>query len=208
MNKKKVLIDIDFVLRDWINALENTYILRIGDWDGTIEDLDKIWEYFPFPNYIEMEKVVEDDPEVTEKVMAVDKKSPWKPNRDIFNTFVHDNVLEIFGYAKESVPNAVSHLNKLQQENPDFEIILFSKVKGKAIAATLFFLSKTGCEIKKIKFIADEVNLGDCDIIITSNTNLSSISSHRRFILYTTQFNIKYNNYNRINSIKEILSFT
>jgi len=219
MEKKKVLIELDFVLRDWVNALENIYILRIGDLVTKIEDLEKIWDYFPFPNYIELEKESESDPEIMERIMAEDKKSPWKPDRKIFNEFVLDNILEIYGHAKEAVPNAIAHINKLQQENPDWEITLYSTSKSKAIPATLFFLSKSGCEIKNIKFINNwldvdlEYQTGIVqfwDVVITSNPDFYPITKNR-FYLVNTQFNSIPNSIfdpYRINSIKEVISFT
>lgn len=218
--KKKVLIDIDFVLRDWVQALTNNYISKVGDFEGEIADLDKIWESFPFPQYIELEKPT-DDPDITERTMAVDEKSEWKFNKGYFNKFVLDNVLEIFGHANEAVPNAVAHLNKLQAENPDWEITLFSTSKGKAIPATYFFLSKSGCEIKNVKFINGwlDVDLEHqtgivqyWDAVVSANSDYHVVT-RGRFYYVDSQFNIKYKGDNlfdpcRINSIKDILTFT
>ncbi len=208
MTKKKLLIDMDFVLRDWLNALENTYIKQIAELNDTnIENLETIWEYFKFPQYVEMERETDDD-EVVEKVLAIDEKSEWQVNRDYFNKFVLDNVLEIFGHAKETVPNAISTVNRLQQESPDFEITLLSNSKGKAIPATYFFLSKSGCEITNVKFIKtwDDVPLDYYDHIITANTD--ALKLHQHVTLVTSKFNQDYDYHPRIDSIKWVGSLS
>lgn len=190
--KKKIAIDID-VLRDWLSALINVYEKQIGDFSEDIKSLDNIWEYFKFPIYIETERET-DDPDITEKVMVEDLKSEWQSNREYFNKFVVDNILEIFGHARERTPNGVAYLNKLQNDNPDCEITLFSVSKNKLIPPTYFFLSKTGCEIKNVKFIDNILDLNSDD--------------YYKIITYNNSWDDNFENIKIINSIKEIINFT
>ena len=148
---KTVAIDIDFLIRDWVTALINTYKKQIDDtWDGEIEDMSKIWEYFKFPVYTIIE-VNTDDPDIVESVMVVDESKEYEVNRKHFNKFVTDNILEIFGHAKEVSSNVMLRVNKLEVDK-DYKVTLVAKAKGKLIPATLFFLSKVGCEIKAKRF--------------------------------------------------------
>ncbi len=159
--KKKIAIEIDFLIRDWIKALTEIYKKQI---DETIEvepQLSNLWEYYPFPVYIETENDSIDDSDVKERVLYIDESQNYKPDRGLFNNFMLDNVLEIFGHAKEVSGNPFTFLNKFSLLNNDIEITLFSKVNGKARPSTLFFLSKYSCEISNIKFIKEYEELID-----------------------------------------------
>jgi len=202
---KKVAIDIDFVLRDWVTALITTYQKQIDDtWNEEIKDLDKIWEYFKFPVYTLSEGMTE-DPDVMEHITVVDESKDYEVNRNLFNNFVADNLLEIFGHAKETIPNGMLQINRLRIEQPEWQVTLFAKGKGKLIPATLFFLSKVACEIKDIKFIDHYFDLKEFDTVVSGSTQLAEVPELGEYVLFATPYNEEEKGYNtKITTITEL----
>lgn len=172
--QQNVAIDIE-VLRDWKNSLIGNYIKQIGDWEDDIVDVEisDLWKHFKFPQYVEILNEKDENgvqyEEFVESYMEEDMDAEYLPNEAYFNEFMLTNVLEIFGHAKEREANIIHYLNEQQKADNEFIITLFSTVKGKAKAATLFFLSKYGCEIDNIKFIKNNEDLIGFDKIITKS---------------------------------------
>lgn len=141
---KKVVITIDGVIRDLFPKLE-----------------------FVYNKYI-LEK--EENDEGYCKVDSYDfNKLNFKSFDELYNFLFEEYSLVIFGTANEFL-NSMEHVNNLCNKNKDIEFILSSREFGKAIPATLFFLSKLSCKVKNIKFVKtyDEIaELGD--IVITDN---------------------------------------
>ena len=215
IQKKQIWIEIDFILRDWLNALVGVYTKQIDDFETEITDLNNIWEYFKFPVYIEIEQPTADDVDVFERIVVIDEGAEPEANKDYFYKFMNDNVLEVFAYAKESVKDAMLHINELQKNNLDCEIILYSTCKGKAIPATYYFLSATGCEIKNLKFLSvnDFTYDSNIDVLITANAKiLETVGSAIKNFYIENPFNSEIVENcllgEKIHSIKDILSFT
>jgi hypothetical protein len=56
------------------------------------------------------------------------------------------------------------------EDEGEHEIILISREVEKSIPSTFFFLSKTGCRIKNIKFVLNyDEKWDDVDVLITAN---------------------------------------
>jgi len=163
--KKKIAIDIDLI-RDWYPTLIKAYNTQIDDWTGDISDVEPhdLWKHFNFPQYKEITKEHDDQGLMydgfVETVVVIDEDAEYIPNEELFNKFMFDNVLEIFGHAKETSTNVVNYLNEQNKnEENNIDITLFSTAKGKAKSSTLFFLSKCGCEINRILFVKDTEEL-------------------------------------------------
>ena len=192
--KTKIAIDIDFLLRDWISSLINIYRKQIDeDYEidiNDITDITNLYKLSPFPKYDYIEQVSDDDTEIVETILVVDENEKMYPNEEYFNKFMIDNILEIFGYAKEVTPNIFLHLNDFSKLNKDkIDLTLFSKINGKGRSATCFFLSKCSSEISNIKFISDYKELKSFDYIFT-HTNISKgLSIKNTLILFKTPFN-------------------
>jgi hypothetical protein len=81
-----------------------------------------------------------------------------------------DCSLEIYGYADEIEEHIVTKLNSFITNNKEeVTVKIISRECGRAIPATLFFLSKTGSMCKNIKFVNSyEEMWEECDILVTS----------------------------------------
>lgn len=181
---KKIGIDVD-TIRDWYSSLISTYIKQIDDFEGDITEVEPkdLWEHFKFPKYVEIIKEVDDDGNkfedgIVESTIEQDLEGEYEINQQYFNQFLLDNVLEIFGHAKERENNIISFLNEVQRNSKDLQFTLFTRTKGKAKPATLFFLSKYGCEIDNIMFLGDDILSTDLfDHLLTKEyiKNINSI---------------------------------
>jgi hypothetical protein len=117
--------------------------------------------------------------------------------KEEFDQFLYiDFALNIFGHANASYSNIFVDLNKFMYENKDdnFTIIGIDEF-GKAIPATLFFLSKYGFSGKNIKFIKTQdikKEWKNCDIWITDDENVIKLCPKNKKVI---KFNTIYNQY-------------
>lgn len=167
----KIGIAIDGVLRDFFSQLTNVhnrYIAEISqraiddgeDPEGLIQELnisDKdAPNYTPFKDYANMEDFFNFE------------------GIDEMNDFIYrKSALEIFGHADVTYPNIINQFNTFLMEMEDegeHEITLVSREAMVSIPSTFFFLSKTVCKIKSIKFYTKfEDKWNDVDVLITAN---------------------------------------
>ena len=74
-------------------------------------------------------------------------------NAVIGNFLYTEHCMEIFGHAPSTEMSTFKDLFDFYLENRDkHEILIVSDEIGKSKPATLFFLSKFGCQIEKVKF--------------------------------------------------------
>lgn len=90
--------------------------------------------------------------------------------RQNLEDFIYETYpFQIFGMADEYA-GAMDIVHKIQRmglENNQFEVILLSTLKGKAITATYEFLRKASCRVKHIGFVnSDEEKWNYCDVLV------------------------------------------
>jgi hypothetical protein len=95
-------------------------------------------------------------------------------DRKALNEFLYrEAALEVFGHADEMHTNIVSILNAFAmdiEDEEEHELEIVSRDVYKSIPATLFFLSKTGCKVKNLRFVNEpEDKWAGVDILITAN---------------------------------------
>lgn len=79
---------------------------------------------------------------------------------------------ELYGCARAMEKDIVTILNQWTLEHEDeYEVILYSPMEGGiTIQSTYFFLSKTGCRVRKVYFPIKTQDIWKlCDIVITAN---------------------------------------
>ncbi len=142
----KIGITINEVLRDFIGQFAYTYNKYIEEIDITNDDITSfnLIEHFKFDDINKL------------------------------NRFLYlEAPLEIFGHADQMSDGLMNHFNNFLTEIGDegeHEIILISREVEKSIPSTFFFLSKTGCRIKNIKFVLNyDEKWEDVDVLITAN---------------------------------------
>lgn len=89
-----------------------------------------------------------------------------KENLEVFiETYSH----ALFTLAEE-YPGAIDSINKLQflgKESGQFDVVLLSTLKSKAISATYSFLGNYNCRIRTIKFLeSDSEKWNHCDVLV------------------------------------------
>jgi hypothetical protein len=146
---KVIGITIDEVLRDFLGHL--SYVMA------------KIRE--------EEEYVVTED-DVTDFDLV--KHYKFESKEEMYNLFYKEASLEIFGHPDQLHDNIVGKLNMLYMdmidEEEDVEFVIMTREVGRAIPATLFFLSKLECEIPNIKFFKNYEEMWEhADVLITAN---------------------------------------
>lgn len=133
------------------------------------------------------------------------------PNKeDIFNFFYVDFPMQIFGHAPSTTPSTFNDLNEIYEKLRDeHDLLIVSDEIQKSKPATLFFLSKYGCLIEKIKFYSNITinNMWDeVDILVTANPNLLKNHPHDKIIVkFETTYNMDVETNFTIKNIKEFI---
>ena len=142
----KIGIALNEVLRDFIGQFTYTYSRLIGPTNIKENDVTSLnlIDFFKFDNINEL------------------------------NTFLYlEHPLEIFGHADQLENDLINQFNRFitdMEDEGEHEIILVTREVNKSIPATNFFLSKTACQAKTIRFhksYPDKWN--DIDVLITAN---------------------------------------
>ena len=102
--------------------------------------------------------------------------------------------MEIFGHAPSVEYTGMNDLNDFYVDMRDnHEIIIVSDEIGKSKPATLFFLSKFGCQIENIKFYSNTTlnDMWDCvDMLLTANPDLlKNTPENKTTVQYITDYN-------------------
>ena len=172
MNKMKIGLEINEVIRAFNYQLEYVFNKYIGVTEETQVDIEKnpvlsldLIKYFPFPK--------EDD---------------------LLKFLYRDASLEIFGHADMLYENINTHLNNFVMDMRDFydaDVYIIGKEGMSAIPSTLFFLSKLACKVENIKFVTKYEDMwGDMDIFITANPNTLKLKPEGKT---TIKINTTYN---------------
>jgi len=171
----RIGIDINGVLRDTFSKAEQLYQKHYID----EFEVDSVSSYDEETNEFVKEIVEEDfkyelDLPVT-NFDELGKHFKFKHEDDLFDFFYVDFPMQIFGHSSSINPSTFNHLNELYEELRDnHEVLIVSDEITKSKPSTLFFLSKYGCLIEKIKFYSNitlESMWDEVDILVTSNPN-------------------------------------
>ncbi len=96
----------------------------------------------------------------------------FTPRQNLEKFLYDDYPFQVFGQADE-YKGAMDAVNKLQSiglTKEKFEIVLLCPHRSKAISATMFFLSKINCRIRKLIFVNDDIDKWNyCDILIDAS---------------------------------------
>ena len=134
-------------------------------------------------------------------------------NEDELLDFLYDEApMEIFGQAKESEHNVITHLVDLYKSMPsDYKLRLVSDDFGRAKASTLWFLAKYGCCMDEIRFYSSsqiESLWLDSDVIITADVDIiKSKPDNKKLIVIDRVYNEDLKGDTRIKNLKQLNSF-
>lgn len=145
------------------------------------------------------EEIVKDDfkYELNLPVKSLDNLEEYfrfKDKEDLFNFFYVDFPMQIFGHAPSISGNTFNVLNDIYEElREKHELLIVSDEIQKSKPASLFFLSKYGSLIEKIKFYSNitiDSMWDEVDILVTANPNHIINSPEGKIIIkYKTTYN-------------------
>lgn len=189
----RIAIDVNGVLRSTFSKLEGVYKkYMIDKVDGIDSDNDFTYEIVL--------------PIVSENYLDHFK---FKDEADL-NTFLYEEFsMEIFGHAGSAETMTFNDLNEFYLDfRNKHDIIVVSNEIAKSKPATLFFLSKFGCQIETIKFYSDItlVSMWDSvDLLVTASPKIILNAPKDKVIVkYETPYNDKVDCDLKISSIKEL----
>ena len=206
----RIAIDINGVLRDTIGKFKQLYEKHLIDSQQS-EYLNPTYT-IDLSGNTEIQNVSEPfEYKILSDVSSLDLKNHFAfQNEEEYYTFMYEEYcMELFGHAPSIEMSTFYDLNDVYhnlRQNVDF--LLVSDEIGKSKPATLFFLSKFGCELEKIVFYSNiTINSlwDEFDVLLTANPNL--LLNHpkdKKVIKFSTDYNKDINKYDSITSLKEL----
>jgi len=116
--------------------------------------------------------------------------------------------MQIFGHAGSTETFSFNDLNEIYMKYRDeYDLLIVSDEMGRSKPASLFFLSKFGCLLEKVKFYSNSTlnsMWDEVDILLTANPNLLlHHPSDKIVIKFDTVYNKNVSSEYSISSIKE-----
>ena len=189
----RIGIEINGVLRNTIGKIEQTYQKFMIDKTEGIEDENSFEYKISLP--------------VTS--LNLSEHFTFQNEEELYSFIYEEFPMEIFGHAQSTEYTTFNDLNELYvklRDNNDLTIV--SDEMGKSKPASLFFLSKFGCLLEKVKFYSNHtINSmwDEIDVLLTSNpTLLLECPSNKFIIKYETEYNKHINWTHSITTLKEL----
>jgi hypothetical protein len=189
----RIGIEINGVLRNTIGKIEQTYQKYMIDKTDGLEN-EESFEYG-----------------MTLPVDSLTLKDHFKFQNDeeLFSFLYEEFPMEIFGHSQSSEYSTFNDLNEVYVNlRDDHDLMIVSDEIGKSKPASLFFISKFGCQLEKIKFYSNyTINSmwNEIDLLLTANPALLlDHPSDKIMIKYETEYNKDINVSHSIKSLKEL----
>jgi hypothetical protein len=189
----RIAIEINGVLRNTLDKIEQTYQKYMIDKTEGLED-EESFKY-----------------EMSLPVDSLNLKNHFKfqTDEELYSFLYEEFPMEIFGHAQSTEYSTFNDFNEIYLNIRDnHDILIVSDEIGKSKPASLFFLSKFGCLVEKVKFYSNStINSmwDELDILLTSNPALLlDYPSDKILIKYETDYNENITTIHSIKSIKEL----
>ena len=192
--------------------------MRIGiEMNGVLRDtilkFRQLYEKFNIDLIPELEE--SEEPvfkyEVIEPIDSLDLLNHFTfPSKDEFYSFMYEeHPMEIFGHSPSVEMSTMNDLNGFYYEMRDnHDISIVSDEIGKSKPASLFFLSKFGCLIEKVKFYSESTidsMWNEIDVLLTANPNLLlNCPKDKKVIKFETEYNKQVDSDLSITTLKEL----
>jgi len=207
----RIGIEINGVLRDTIGKF--TQIYEHNMLDDETDSVDKTYElkFSGDPEDItENTEINNFKYELLSNVETLNLRDhfAFKDEDELYSFMYEDFVMQIFGHAGSTETFTFNDLNEVYINNRDkYELLIVSDEMGKSKPASLFFLSKFGCLLEKVKFYSNTtINTlwDEVDVLLTANPDL--IINHPKdkvVVKFLTTYNKNVNSDYEIKSLKE-----
>jgi hypothetical protein len=204
---KRIGIEINGVLRDTIGKFTQLYekhMIEEKEHDGKSFELDLSG------NTNELVSNEEFEYKILSDVTSLNLMDHFRFNDedDLYSFMYEDFVMQIFGHAGSTETFTFNDLNELYVKYRDNnELLIVSDEMGKSKPASLFFLSKFGCQLEKVKFYSNltkKLMWDEIDVLLTSNPDLILEKPKDKIVVkYNTIYNKNVNCEYQISELKE-----
>jgi hypothetical protein len=203
----RIGIEINGVLRDTIGKFTQMYEKHMIE---EKDDDSKTFEIDLSGNTEELVSSEEFEYEILSEVTSLNLTDHFKFNDEdeLYKFTYEDFGMQIFGHAGSTETFTFNDLNEIYLKYRDNnELLIVSDEMGKSKPASLFFLSKFGCQLEKVKFYSNStINSmwNEIDILLTANPNLLLEKPKDKVVVkYNTTYNKNVDCEYEINSLKE-----
>jgi len=203
----RIGFEINGVLRDTIGKFTQLYekhMIDEDDHDGKTFELDMSG------NTEELVSKEEFEYKILSDVTSLNLMNHFKFNDEdeLYHFMYEDFAMQIFGHAGSTETFTFNDLNELYIKYRDNnELLIVSDEMGKSKPASLFFLSKFGCLLEKIKFYSNTTkNLmwDEIDVLLTANPDLLLEKPKDKIVVkYNTIYNKNVSCEHEITTLKE-----
>jgi hypothetical protein len=204
---KRIGIEINGVLRDTIGKFTQLYEKHMIE---EKEEESKTYEIDLSGNTEELVPKEEFEYKILSDVTSLNLMDHFRFNDedDLYSFMYEDFAMQIFGHAGSTETFSFNELNEIYQKYRDTnELLIVSDEMGKSKPASLFFLSKFGCQLEKIKFYSNlTINSmwNEIDILLTANPTLLLEKPKDKIVVkYNTNYNKNVDCEYEISSLKE-----
>ena len=205
----RIAIDINGVLRDTIGKFKYVYEKHLIDSGND----------YVIPTYtLDMSGNTELQEEQTlfeYKILSLitslnlQEHFAFQSKEEFYSFMYEEYCMEIFGHSPSVEMTTFNDLNEIYIDlRNQLDFIIISDEIGKSKPASLFFLSKFGCELEKVVFYSNitfNSIWNEFDILLTANPNL--LLNHpkdKTVIKFETEYNQDIKKYYSIKKLKEL----
>ena len=188
----RIGIEVNGVLRNTLGKLEQTYQKFMIDKTEGIEYEDD----FKYEIVLPIEN------------LEIKKHFKFRNDDEMYSFLYEEFPMEIFGHAQSSEYTTFNDLNEIYINLRDkHELLIVSDEISKSKPSTLFFLSKFGCLVEKIKFYSNitiESMWDEVDVLLTSNPSLLLECPKDKIVIkFETEYNKNQDSFYSIKTLKE-----
>jgi len=191
----RIAIEINGVLRNTIGKIEQTYQKYHIDKTDGLDDYESFKYVMTLP------------------VTSLDLKNhfSFQTDEELYTFLYEEFPMEIFGHAQSTEYSTFNDLNEIYLNLRDnHDLLIVSDEIGKSKPASLFFLSKFGCLVEKVKFYSNStINSmwDEIDVLLTSNPTLLLEHPEDKIIIkYPTDYNKHIHTEHSITNLNELES--
>ena len=190
---KRIGIEINGVLRDTIGKFTQLYEKHMIE---EKEEDSKTYEIDMSGNTEELNTKEEFEYKILSDVTSLNLINHFNFNdeNELYSFMYEDFAMQIFGHAGSTETFTFNDLNEIYLKYRDEnDLLIVSDEMGKSKPASLFFLSKFGCQLEKVKFYSNStINSmwNEIDVLLTANPTLLLEKPKDKIVV---KFNTVYN---------------
>jgi hypothetical protein len=187
----RIAIDVNGVLRDTITKIQQVY---------------EKW-YIENPHLPESGYTYDIISPITS--LEISQHLKFQNEDEVYDFLYTEHCMEIFGHAPSVAMNTFVDFDEFYKTNRDeHDILIISDEIGRSKPATLFFLSKFGCQVERVVFyskITIDKIWNEFDVLLTANPDL--LLNHpqdKKVIKFETVYNQNIDFENNIDTLKSL----